>query len=403
MKKSNDFVLLTALCSLVYFISYLTRVNFAAALAEIVNDLKIAKTAAGIAVTGSFITYGAGQIASGIIGDRVPPRIMVSVGLLGSAACNLAVAGLDSIGMISAVWCVNGLFQAMMWPPLARILGENLSFTEYTKSCAFVTAASSAATVTVYLSVPAFIRISGWRASFVTSAACAVLTVFVWFFGIARFDKKPTAKKQADQKNSGVLRQFGATGLYFVMAVIVLQGMLRDGITTWMPTYINENFSIGTGSSILTTVVLPLFSIICVAVASRLMKRLKSEFNVTLLLWSVVLIAAVLLALLREFNIAVTVALMAVITGSMYGINLMLLGNLPARFRDKGCISAVSGTLNAFTYVGSAASAYGFAAVSEKFGWGTLIVSWCGMALAALILTLLARRKWQRNLQKSDN
>ena len=51
--KENKLVLL---CCLIYFSSYLTRNNYAAALTEIINDLQITKQAASVAVTGSFIT-----------------------------------------------------------------------------------------------------------------------------------------------------------------------------------------------------------------------------------------------------------------------------------------------------------------------------------------------------------
>ena len=58
---------LTLLCCLVYFASYITRLDYAAVLVEIVQDMQIAKTTAGIAVTGSFITYGAGMLIFGVL------------------------------------------------------------------------------------------------------------------------------------------------------------------------------------------------------------------------------------------------------------------------------------------------------------------------------------------------
>ena len=51
---------LTALCCLIYFASYLTRLDYGAALTEIILDLQVSKETAILAVTGSFITYGVG-------------------------------------------------------------------------------------------------------------------------------------------------------------------------------------------------------------------------------------------------------------------------------------------------------------------------------------------------------
>ena len=51
-----------ALGFLVYFFSYAMRLDYSASLVAIVSDLGITNTMASAAVTGSFITYGAGQI-----------------------------------------------------------------------------------------------------------------------------------------------------------------------------------------------------------------------------------------------------------------------------------------------------------------------------------------------------
>ena len=60
-------LLLQCLCCMVYFVSYLTRTNYAAALSEMVNVLHISNETAGLAVTFSFLTYGLGQTLCGII------------------------------------------------------------------------------------------------------------------------------------------------------------------------------------------------------------------------------------------------------------------------------------------------------------------------------------------------
>ncbi len=47
---------------LVYFFSYAMRLDYSASIVAIVADLKITNTMASMAVTGSFITYGIGQV-----------------------------------------------------------------------------------------------------------------------------------------------------------------------------------------------------------------------------------------------------------------------------------------------------------------------------------------------------
>ena len=59
----------------------MTRTNYAAALAEIISATNVAKATAAIAVTGSFITYGVGQLISGFLGDKIAPRLLITLGL----------------------------------------------------------------------------------------------------------------------------------------------------------------------------------------------------------------------------------------------------------------------------------------------------------------------------------
>lgn len=48
-----------------YMVSYLTRINYGAIIVEISDELGIAASLLSLAVTGSFITYGTGQLLSG--------------------------------------------------------------------------------------------------------------------------------------------------------------------------------------------------------------------------------------------------------------------------------------------------------------------------------------------------
>ena len=62
MKKLNKAVQLTLLLSLTYMISYITRVSYGTVISEIEKNTHIAKSLLAHGLTGSFITYGAGQI-----------------------------------------------------------------------------------------------------------------------------------------------------------------------------------------------------------------------------------------------------------------------------------------------------------------------------------------------------
>ena len=87
------------------------------------------------------------------------------------------------------------------------------------------------------------------------------------------------------------------SGLIPIMLSIILQGMLRDGITTWMPTYITETYHLQTGASILTTVVLPIFSVLSISAASWLQAKVNNDLTASTLLFALACVSGVALYL----------------------------------------------------------------------------------------------------------
>ena len=173
---------LIALCCIVYFTSYITRHNYAAALAEIVLDMNITKSQGSFAMTGMFITYGLGQLISGFLGDKCKPHKIIFGGLLATALCNMGITFLHSPISMTVLWCINGVAQAMLWPPLVRIMAENLSESYYRKACVYVAIASSIGSISVYLFVPICIILSGWRLSFFIPAIISITVSLIWLF-----------------------------------------------------------------------------------------------------------------------------------------------------------------------------------------------------------------------------
>ena len=113
--------LVYALCA-VYFAGYFARLDYAVVIAEIVRSEGLLKSDAALATTACFVTYGAGQLLSGWLGDRVSPKRLIFAGLAGSAVCNGLLSLCSGVGSMTAVWAVNGMAQSMLWPPMMRLM-----------------------------------------------------------------------------------------------------------------------------------------------------------------------------------------------------------------------------------------------------------------------------------------
>ena len=63
-----------------------------------------------------------------------------------------------------------------------------------------------------------------------------------------------------------------------------------------------------------------------------------------------------------------------------------------------GKVSTISGILNSCTYVGSAASTYGIALISEKAGWNFTLLIWFIIALTGTVICFVAARPWTKKM-----
>lgn len=400
------------MCAVCYFVSYITRINYGAVLVEIVRTEGISKVEASMALTGSFITYGAGQLVSGWMGDRMKPEKLIFSGLLISTAMNVLVQAFTRPELLLLFWCVNGFAQALMWPPMVKIMSTYLDDEQYKKGCVRVTWGSSAGTILVYLLAPVCIMWKGWRSVFLLCAGIALCFAFVWIRGIAaierRMERPDPAGSGAERipaRSAGAIREKGEklfTGrvcflLGIIMLAIVMQGILRDGITTWTPSYLSETFGLDSSLSILSGVMLPLFSIFCLEITSVLnRKAIRNEMLCAGAVFFAGACGALLLAVMPSFRMQVSIFLAALVTGCMYGVNVILVSMIPPYFKRGGHVSTVSGLLNSCTYVGSALSSYGIAWVVQQRGWNFVIWLWAAAALTGTALCLAGVRPWRR-------
>lgn len=416
-RAAGTYRAITALACLLYFTSYITRLDYNAALADIVENTSLGKAEAGIASTALFFAYGVGQIASGILGDRLRPQRLILAGLLTTAACNLLLPFFDTVVPMSIVWAVNGLAQAMFWPPLLKILTRYVPKEKFASSCFLVITASQAATVLIYLLVPLVIVTLNWQSVFYVAAGFALVTTAVWCAGFAAVSRAgrggmadaiagahgtaPETDAAATETDAAppvrlmsVLWSCGIAGIFIAIAA---QGFLKDGITTWMPTYISETFGLETSMSILMNVVLPVVSILGIYLITTLYRRFcRNEVRVAAVCFALAAPLALVLYFFADYSAVLSLVLSALVVCLMHGVNLVLISYAPGRFARLGKVSTVSGITNAATYVGSGLSSYGMAAIAETLGWADTVLCWVFIAVSGAGAALLSVRPWKR-------
>ena len=407
---------MTILASAIYLIEYLGRYDLAAAKIEMLGAFgDSAVTMLGLALTMMAISYGFGQIVMGVVGDHVPPRYVVFAGLLGAGACNLAVGCATNVILVCVVWFLNGLFKAMIWPSLLRQMSCDMSDKGFQAGVMGVSIASNVGIVLVYLAVvPLSILLFSWRLAFWFSGFAEIAAGVVWVLSVrtipsvgllkhALHGGAHDASKPEEKKRQPVVPILFAAGIPLLYIVVIAHGLLRDGVTSWMPDLLKDTYHLDSIAAIMSSAILPVFSTVCVIIAGIVYMKLKNELTASAIFWGVVVISLGCLTVTIGRSAILTVVLLALAMSGIQGINHILTTRLPHRFAYAGIVSTVAGLLNSATYVGAAVSGYGIALYSKAFGWHATVVAWLIVAAVGTLALVLCFARWKRFISKPND
>lgn len=408
-KKITDVrmtTLLFVLCWIAYFTSYLGRLNYSSAMTVMIKETVLSKSQAGFISMTYFFAYGIGQLLNGFLGDKVNPRKMIFLGLSISGAANLIMGCFADFGIMAAVWCINGYAQAMIWPPIIRIFAEMLEEKTKLRFCINIISTQALGTLASYLLSAAVIYLNGWNGVFFAAAALLIAAALLWdikFRKIEKFsmeygidDGTEDGIKSGSRKENQVpfLSLLTGSGILVILIPVIVHGVLKDGVTSWVPTYISETFLTSPALSILVTTVLPVINLTGAYAAQYLYRKWKKQETKTAACFFLAATVSLLcLWLFGSKSLLLTVILLSVITASMMAVNTIFVNLLPLRFERAGRVSTVSGFLNSMAYLGCAISTFTIGILVQNNGWENTILSWLGITFLALIMCILFGNK----------
>lgn len=394
------------LCCMMYIIGVFGRMSYSAVAVELITSEGFTKSQAGLIGTALFAAYGACQLLSGFLGDKIPPRKMVFAGVFGSAVLNFGMGIADDYRGMLVLWAANGVFQSFIWPPVFKVFSEVLPPSYRKRACANAAATNPIATVLTYLFAAFALHALGWRSVFLLSGALMAAASFYWLRRMAWYEREIGAHGQVEhitltpqeQASGGSLMQVLAmSGVLYALIAAVTHGMLRDGIQAWVPTFMTENFRFGASVSTAMAVLLPLVNITGVFLTKFISRRwIRNELNGTAAFFAVDLLALAALAALCRTSAAGSLIMMMLASTCMIGANVMLINIMPIHFGAIGRASTVTGVLNCSAYIGSALSSYGIGKVADLFGWQAAVCVWLGFSAVSLVTALLGARRWGR-------
>ncbi len=391
---------------LAYASAYIGRYNYSAVMGAITAENSLSLSAAGAVSTGYFICYAVGQIVFGLLSQSFSPYAMILIGLCGSGLCNLGAGGF-STSFMGLLWGANGLFQAMIWPPIVRLFAESMPLERQKRACVSINSTTPAGTLAAYALSAVLLQFADWHHVFFSCGGLLLGMAAVFWLGTAPLRRATAYAPQPEfqkQKGTGnVSSALLAAGLGAMLLPVLLHGGLKDGVTNWVPSMIQSNFGISPAFSAAVAMALPLVNLSGAYLSGWLNEHCThNELKTAGFLFALASVCLLALPLAMRTSLLLAVLLLAVTTASMLGVNTMFINVVPVKAGRHGGASMLSGTLNAVTYLGAAAATWGIGAAAEGCGWNAVFLLWLVMAMLALLVSALLAGRWGEYLKSSE-
>lgn len=386
------------ICWLAYTAAYVGRLNFSASNVAIIDALGATKPEVGLVSSFFFFAYGAGQLVNGILTKYYNAKYMVFGSLSVSAVINLLMPLCGDVSVMKYIWLVNGIAQSVLWSTLIQTLSDFVSDKKLPSAILAMSTTVAIGTLAAYGISAVFAKSGLWQAVFYVASVILIVSAFVWLslFGPS---KKRNVSESAVQTKTGKAKMSKAVGFALALAAIagVANGFIKDGVTTWVPSVLYEEFGLSTSFSILLTLFLPMVSTLGATIAKKTHEKIRTHSTMNTLFYAV---AAVLcIGIIFSLKIRNLPAIMICFIGlscSMAMINNVVTSMFALDHRKYLNSGFVAGLLNTFCYVGSTTTTYALGAVSQAKGWNTVFVIMLTVCIAASVICLtglIAKRK----------
>jgi len=341
-----------------------------------------------------FFAYGIGQIINGLFCKKYNIRWFVFGSLLTSGLMNLLVGLLNNFVLIKYFWLINGAALSVLWPSLIRLLSETLDKENIGRAVLTMGTTVATGTFFVYGFSALFTAFGVYELMFFLAGILLPLIAVLWLLLYPKLTKRNSETYDTDQQDQTDSIEKNKLGWLWVPICImalfaVCDNLVKDGLTTWVPMILKEEYSLPDYVSILLTMILPILAIFGTTVAVTLHKKIKDFVVLCAVLFGVsaVCIGLVILCMPKGW-VAITLGCFGIVSCLMSGINNVVTSMVPLYWKEKIPSGLLAGVLNGFCYLGSTISAYGLGLIADMGGWNFVFWILFGLCLSAVAVAL---------------
>lgn len=382
---------------------YFARKNLAVSKTRLQDSLGLSTTALGSIDTVYLLAYAIGQFANGALGDRIGPRRLIAMGMLASAGMALCFGLSFSFWPMFLAWGINGLFQASGWPGNVKAMQPFFpSGTRGRVMGLWTTNYQAGGLVATALATFLLVRL-GWRAAFILPALwVALVGAAVLLLLVEKPEDRglppvePAAQPAEGAPGRADAHEHGPTlGRLLKLPVLWTLGaayfgikLIRYSLLFWLPFYLTKHLHYTEGAAGYLSLPFEIGGIvgsIAVGWFSDRYFRTRRLWVATPVLFFLAL-ALLFYQRLGGTSVIVNAGILAAVGFLLFGPDSLLSGTTAQDLGGTHATGRVAGIINGMGSVGAVFSPALLPRITQRFGWDSLFIGFCGLTLVSALL-----------------
>ncbi len=398
------------MCWLVYTVSYVGRSGYSANITAIIDRFGIINSTAGLVGTFFFFSYAFGQLTHGTFCKFYPKRFVIPAVLLISAAVNAVLFTEPMFEIYKYLWLLNGICLSVLWPSLVLTLSLPGNSGDVDRVTFLMSTPTIIGTFVSYGLSALLNQLGIYRWFFFASAILSAFTALLWFFSFpsinqAKDFEKPHRRLRDEPKLQK--KKIPSTLITFLIVLGIstaVNSLIKDGLNTWVPKILKDQYATSDSLSIILTLVLPICGLFGTMLLIWLAKLIKNNLLLcgTMALSMAALLGVIVMITYPGAEVDSFVPLL-VCFGVIYSltavINTLATAKLPLELNGAINSGMICGIMNFCSYGGSTVSSYALGSISDTGGWNAVfrVLLYATVATAALIFGFFLVRKKANN------
>ena len=336
------------------------------------------------------ITYAAGQLLNGILGDILKPGKMVLTGLLAAGTVMIAFPFIGKGVLQVTCFFILGYSLSMLRGPLMKVITENTVPDHARIICVFFSFSSFAGPLIASILAMIF----HWRTAFVSAGIITILVGTGAYSALSYLENKEivSCRRLSHVTFSSLLEVFKIEGIWFYLIIVSLAEVFGTTLEFWMPTMLNEYILLDESTSNFIFSVIAFITAI-VPFAALAIYKLFHEKDVQLIRVAF-LVVTVSFAGMMVIPVGIVKVVLLLTIRVMNGFISALLWSIYIPGLGKtGRVSSINGIMDCTGYLAASVATTVFAYAVTNLGWNGSIMVWVLISAMGIVATFMKKEE----------